>query len=182
MPRPGTFSIRNARGRTSSITLMNDGMRSRSSALPSRFPTEENGWHGGPPATRSMPWYLRKFDARISVCQRSVCRCAAAYVSQASPSHSTAARVTNPAWASPRDKPPAPEKRSIHSIWPVRACIIHIHIRRVHSMSAQNPLNLNPVNPVNPSTGRCRRTGPVPVRATVIRLRLEQSLVLGPES
>ena len=57
---------------TVSVSMIYKG---RSAALPSvAHPPEENGWQGGPAATRSIPRYWQKLDARISVARRSVCR------------------------------------------------------------------------------------------------------------
>ena len=50
---PCTFSNSTARGRNASVASSVASQPLRASAAPRRSPPLENGWHGGPPASRS---------------------------------------------------------------------------------------------------------------------------------
>lgn len=94
---------------------------SRESSMPRALPPMLNGWHGGPPATRSMDPKSENRTSRAS--PLVTCQCLmpgmlsrsafATSVSHAGWFHSMSASWSNPARCEPRASPPAPVKSSM---------------------------------------------------------------------
>ena len=127
---PGTFSMRNAFGRSSSTSRTNSLTSVFLESRTSRVPMWLNPWQGGPPATRSIsrsvPSRPRSFSLLRSVTEVQIASpygkfrsCVATWY----PSRSTAKTTSKPACSRPKERPPAPAKKStamgrwVYRIW-----------------------------------------------------------------